>query len=226
MSKFKLSLMLVTMAAFSMPALAGEKVVKRVPAGAVAFHFVLDLNYVTGDLVGYVAFIEGVDGDFFNGPPSEDTAYFTVRLTKLTPPPIPLPVEPDPALSVQLLEPGGQFSVYFDSNPDGRDWTFPESFEKGVPIAVFEESALLNTVANANFPGVGFNVFSNKLIDSTRINFNGQRIDFKKLVPNGVTITNFCNGVRFYPGPGADCGATAIAIGGKLKDVNDDDSDD
>ena len=83
MSKFKLSLMLVIMTAISMPAMAGEKVVKRVPTGAVAFHFVLDLNYLTGDLVGYVAFIEGVDRPLFTGDPSEDTAYFNVRLTKL-----------------------------------------------------------------------------------------------------------------------------------------------
>ena len=223
MSKFKLSLMLVIMTAISMPAMAGEKVVKRVPTGAVAFHFVLDLNYLTGDLVGYVAFIEGVDRPLFTGDPSEDTAYFTVRLTKLTPPPIPLPVEPDPALSVGLLESGGQFTVFFNSDPSSRDWTNPDTFSQGVPIAVFEESALLSTGANANCPGVGFNVFSNKLIDSTWIEFNGQRINFKKLVPNGVTITNFCNGIRFYPGPGADCGATAIAIGGKFRDKSDDD---
>jgi len=217
MSKFKLSLMLIIMAAFSMPAIAGEKVVKRVPASAVAFHFVLDLNYSTGDLVGYVAFIEGVDRSLFTGDPSEDTAYFTVRLTELTPPPIPLPVEPDPALRVQLLEPGGQFTVYFNSDPSSRDWIDPETFSQGVPIAVFEESALLSTGANANFPGVGFSVFSSKLIDSTPIKFNGQRINFKRLVPDGVTITNFCNGLRFFPGPGVNCGATAIAIGGNLR---------
>lgn len=217
MSKFKLSLMLIIMAAFSMPVLAGERVVKSVPAGAVAFHFVLDLNYLTGDLVGYVAFIEGVDGPLFTGVPSEDTAYFTIRLTKPTPPPIPLPVEPDPTLSVDLLEPGGQFTVFFNSDPSSRDWTNPETFSQGVPIAVFEESALLSSGANANFPGVGFNVFSSRLIDSTPINFNGQRINFKRLLPDGVTITNLCNGLRFFPGPGANCGATAIAIGGKLR---------
>lgn len=222
MSKNKLSLMLVVLTAFCLPALADEGVVKRVPAGAVAFQFVLDLNYLTGDLVGYVAFIEGVDRPLFTGDPSEDTAYFTVRLTKLTPPPIPLPVEPDPALSVNLLEPGGQFTVFFNSDPSSRAWTNPETFSQGVPIAVFEESALLNIGANANFPGVGFNVFSSKLIDSMPIDFYGRKIDFNRVVPNGVTITNFCNGIRFYPGPGADCGATAIAIGGKLRDESDD----
>ena len=69
---------LITISAFSVPALAGEKVVKRVPAGAVAFHFVLDLKVVPPpvELVGYVGFIEGIDGSLFNGVLSKDTAYF------------------------------------------------------------------------------------------------------------------------------------------------------
>ena len=214
---------LITMSAFSMPALAGEKVVKRVPAGAVAFHFVYDLSFVTGEFVGYVAFIEGVDGDFdgdlFNGEPSEDTAYFTFRLTKPIPGQIPLPV-PDPDLVASLLLPGAQATFYFNPDPQGRDWTDPATFEQGVPIAVLDESALLNTRAEGAFPFVAFNTFSAKVIDTTPIDFNGQRIDFKKLVPNGVTITNFGNGVRFLPddSPGASGGATAIAIGGKLRD--------
>jgi len=88
----------------------------------------------------------------------------------------------------------------------------PETFSQGMPIAVFEESALLSTEVS----GAGLNVFSSRLIDSTPIDFNGQRVDFKKLVPNGVTTTNFAS-----PRPdfsGASFGATAIAIGGKLRD--------
>ena len=86
MSKFKLPLLLVIFSVLSVPALAGEAVVKRVPAGAVAFHFVFDLNYITGEFVGYVGFIEGVETTLFTGAPSKDTAYFTVRITKPTPP--------------------------------------------------------------------------------------------------------------------------------------------
>ena len=206
-----------------MPALAGEKVVKRVPAGAVAFHFVYDLSFVTGEFVGYVAFIEGVDGDadgdLFNGVPSENTAYFTFRLTRPIPGQIPLPV-PDTNLAATLFVPGGQATFYFNDDPQGRDWNNPATFEQGVAIAVLDESALLNTRAEGAFPFVAFNTFSAKVIDTTPIDFNGQRIDFKKLVPNGVTITNFGNGLRFLPdgSAGASGGATAIAIGGKLRD--------
>ena len=232
MSKFKLALLLVLVSAISMPALAGEAVVKRVPAGAVAFHFVFDLDFVPvepgpPEFVGYIAFIEGVDGPLFDGPPSKDTAFFTVRVTEDLPPPIPLPVETDPALEVDLVMAGGQFTVYYDSSPGPREWDNPDTFSEGLEIAVFEESALLGTVANGAFPGVLFSSFSSRLVDSTRIKFNGQRIDFKRLVPNGVTVTNFGNGVRFSPGPGRSGGGTAIAIGGKPRDHSDDeDSDD
>lgn len=224
MSKLTRSLVLILMSVLCLPAIAGEAVVKRVPAGAVAFHFVLDLTVVPSppELIGYVAFIEGVDGLPFNGPPSKDTAYFTIRLTGGTPPPVPLPVEPDPELAVDVIPPGAKFTVFYNSSPDGRDWSDPLTFEEGTPIAVFEESALLGAVGS----GAGLNLFSSRLIDSTPIDFNGQKIDFRKLVPNGVTITNFGNGgFRFRPynnTVGSSAAATAIAIGGKLKGTSDD----
>lgn len=226
MSKFKFSLILAILIAISSPAVADESVVKRVPAGAVAFHFVFDLAYVPDppgppEFVGYLAFIEGVDSPLFNGDPSKDTAYFTVRVTQPLPPPTPLPVEPDPSLTAQVILPGGQATVFFDSSPGPRDWNNPDTFSEGVPIAVLDESALLSAQAFGTFPGVFFNVFSSRLVDSTPIYFNGQKIDFKKLVPNGVTITNFGNALRFFPNefsPGASGGGTAIAIGGNLRD--------
>ncbi|MBU2676123.1 MAG: hypothetical protein KJP16_03500 [Gammaproteobacteria bacterium] len=239
MSKFKLSVLFIILAAFSTAAIAGDKSVKRVPAGAVAFHFVFDLSFpppdamVPPEFVGYIAFIEGVDGDLFAGPPSQDTAYFTVRVTSPLPPPIVspevgLPV-PDPFLTAVVYPPGGQFTVYFNSSPGLRDWNSPADFSDGVPIAVFEESALLSTGATGTFdvfPGVFFNTFSSKLIDSTPIRFNGQKINFKKLVPNGVTATNFGNFIRLTDNVGTSGGGTAIAIGGKPKWQSDDDSDD
>ncbi len=222
MSKFKLPLILVMMTAISIPALAGEQVVKRVPASAVAFHFVFDLSYASGEFVGYLAFIEGVDTPLFSGEPSKDTAYFTVRITEYTPLPTALPVEPDPALNASVILPGAQFTVFFDSSPGPRYWSTPDTFSEGVPIAVFDESALLSTQAFGAFPGVFFNTFSSGLIESTPIDFNGQRIDFKKLVPNGVTITNSGNALRSTDFFGASGGGTAIAIGGNLRDESDD----
>lgn len=227
MSKFKLLPLVVTLIAFSMPALAGEAVVKRVPAGAVAFHFAGDLTYVPGppELVGYMAFIEGVDGPLFAGEPSKDTAYFTLRVTSDMPSPIGMPIEPDSELSVSLLPPGIQFTVFFNSSPDPREWEDPDTFSEGVPIAVFEESALLSN--RGSFAST--NAFSSRLIDSMPIDFNGQRIDFKKMMPNGVTITNFGNGAQYRAyneTVGSSFGATAIAIGGDHRNARGDDLDD
>lgn len=239
MSKFKLSVFIVMLAAFAMPALAGDKVVKRVPAGAVAFHFVADLTFreapppvfVKADLVGYVAFIEGVDSSLFDESvpgklPGKDTAYFTISVTSPTPPPAFLPVETDPGLVVQFLEPAGaQFTVFYNANPVSRDWNDPLTFQQGVEVAVFEESALLGT----GISGVAFNSFSSWLVDSKPIDFKGQRINFKRLVPNGVTTTNFTK-TRFdenFNVVGASFGGTSIAIGGKRwHKSHDDDSDD
>ncbi len=227
MSKFKLPLAIVMLAAICMPAMAGDKSVDRVPAGAVAFHFAADLSYVTGDLVGYIAFIEGVNGPLFDGVvPSKDTAYFTIRLTAPTPFPTPLPVETNPELGVSILEPvGAQFTVFYNPNPVSRDWNDPLTFQQGVPIAVFEESALLGTGVS----GVSFNSFSSWLVDSKPINFKGQRINFKRLVPNGVTTTNYTK-TRFdenFNVVGASFGGTSIAIGPTFrKKSNYDDSDD
>ena len=222
MSKFKFPLLLAILTAFSMPALAGEAVVKRVPAGAVAFHFAGDLAYGNpSELVGYMAFIEGVDGPLFAGEPSKDTAYFTLRVTSEMPWPIEMPIEPDPELSVSLLPPGMQFTVFFNPSPGPREWNDPDTFSEGVPIAVFEESALLSN--SGSFASA--NAFSSRLIDSTPIDFNGQRIDFKKMMPDGVTTTNFGNGAHFreYNNTfGSSFGATAIAIGGKLRGGSDD----
>jgi hypothetical protein len=207
-------LTIVLFTAISTPAVADQKVVKRVPAGAVAFHFAGDLAYGTpSELVGYMAFIEGVEGPLFAGEPSKDTAYFTLRVTSDMPWPISMPIEPDPELSVSLLPPGIQFTVFFNSSPDPREWEDPDTFSEGVPIAVFEESALLSN--SGSFASA--NAFSSKLVDSMPIDFNGQRIDFKKMMPNGVTITNFGNGAhyRVYNDTfGSSFGATAIAIGG------------
>ena len=195
MSKFKLSLLLVILSVFSVPALAGEAVVKRVPAGAVAFHFVFDLNYITGEFVGYVGFIEGVEAPLFTGAPSKDTAYFTVRITKPTPPPEVLPVEQDPFLTTQLIMPGAQFTVFYDATPGPRDWANPADFSAGVPIAVFEESALMSTQALANFPGVFFNTFLTRLVDSTPINFHDQCLTASR-VRTSVTPFDLTHSVR------------------------------
>jgi hypothetical protein len=173
-------------------ALGGDHNVQRVPAGAVAFHWVGNLTGT--DLVGYIAFIEGVQGPFFwddpedpDDIPGEKTAYFTVRLDTSDPPDaFPLP-SADEEVFALLLQPGYTWGVYYDETPNG-DWAVFDTFSDGERVATFEESAVLST--NILNTGMVYNLFSNRLIWSKSFRFNGQQVNFKKLVPNGVTMNN------------------------------------
>ncbi len=192
---------------------------QRVPAGAVAFHFVARISFpefMPPVLVGYMAFIEGVPGPFFDGTPGEATAFFTLRLTS-APPPIFL--SPGSNVAVTVAPPGATFDVFFDETPD-QDWANPDSFSDGELIATFEESGFMSTSVGEPFgPGVSYNLFSSDLISSKRFSFNGQKIDFKKLIRNGVTTNNFGSStpVSFSPFTLAFTGS-AVAIGGNKDD--------
>jgi len=203
--------------------LGDKKGGKRVPAGAVAFHFVSRISFPASMppvLVGYMAFIESVPGPFFDGtgglPPGETTAFFTLRAT--FGPAAPIPLNPGSNVEVTLFPPGTTFSVYLDETPD-QDWANPDSFSNGKLIATFDESGLLSTsIREPDGSGVSYTTFSSDLIFSKRFRFNGQRIDFKKLVRNGVTINNFgsLTPVSFSPFTQAFTGS-AVAIGDNKK---------
>jgi hypothetical protein len=119
-------------------------------------------------------------------------------------------VEPGSASDVEasLFPPGITWGVYFDETPDGN-WADPDSFSDGKRVATFKESALLSTTITST--GTGFNVFSSRLIWSKSFRFNGQKVDFKKLVPNGVTINNVTRPIT----GGSAFTASAVAIGGR-----------
>lgn len=191
-------------------ALGGKNKVKRVPAGAVAFHWVGNFTF-DGELVGYIAFIEGVRGDMdedlFDGPPGVGTAYFTIRLDSETFPGLPIDLpSADPDVIALLISPGYTWGVYFNETPNtNRDWKDYDLFSDGERVATFEESAVLGTIISDT--GMAYNLFSNRLISSKPFLFNGQKVNFKKLVPNGVTINN-------VTGPGKTAfTASAVAIG-------------
>ena len=195
-------------------ALGDDEDGQRVPAGAFAFHFLARISFPASMppvLVGYLAFIEGVPGPFFDGTPGEATAFFTLRVTS-APPPIFL--SPGSNVAVNLLPPGATFDVFFDETPD-QDWADPDSFSDGEVIATFEESWFAGTrIGEPDGSGVSYNLFSSDLIFSKRFRFNGQKIDFKKLIRNGVTITNFGSStpVSFDPFTLGFTGS-AVAIG-------------
>ena len=209
-------------------ALGGDD--QRVPAGAVAWHFLARITFFAPptppSLVGYIAFIEGVPGPFFDAsggmPPSETTAFFTLRAT--FGPAAPIPLNPGSNVEVLLIPPGTTFDVFLDETPN-QDWANPDSFSDGDLIATFDESGLLSTtIPESDGSGVSYVTFSSDLIFSKRFRFNGQRIDFKKLVRNGVTINNFVRltPVSFSPFTQAFTDS-AVAIGGRLDGDSDSD---
>jgi hypothetical protein len=90
-----------------------------VPAGAVACYFAgrAYLNLMPdgsgqGLVVEYFTNINGISGPLFKGPPSESTAFFTLRsnLFSFT------SVRPDGDIVLQLVE-AGTFDIYYNPTP-------------------------------------------------------------------------------------------------------------
>lgn len=192
----------------------------RVPAAAVAFHFIGRFSVFPPpdgpQLLGYIAFLENVQGPFFDGTPGVESAHFTIAFNS-GPPPVSL--DPGSNLGATLFPPGASFDVYFDPTPD-QDWSDPASFGDGQLVATFLESALLaSRIDEPDGSGVAYNLFSSELVYSKRFRFHGRKVDFKKLLPNGVTINNFATRtpVSFVPFTTAFTG-TGVAIGGGKKD--------
>lgn len=219
-----------TITLMTINALADDQnnVVNRVRAGQIAYHFVVSATVPPDgpplEVVGYIAFIEGVDGPMFadnpcpTAPPLTgcvENAFFTLRVRRFSGGPFTPIVTADPPDVIRAgLITGLLFDVFLDRTPD-QEWGNFDSFSNGQHIATFEESTFLNTV---NVGGAAFNLFSSTLESSTPVIYHGQTVDFGQLVPNGITSNNF--------GSMASTSATgsAIAIGGADGD-DDDDSD-
>ncbi len=157
----------------------------RVPAGRVAWHFVARLIFTpTGpELIGYLSFIDGLPGPFFDGPAGEGTAFFTLRLTmggstfeQVT---------PGGDVAVTLIGPGAKFDVFHDPSPN-QVWSDPGTFSDGQLIGTFEESHFMGTAIGPS----AFNLFSSDLVFSDVFRFQGTRQDLGRIVPFGVTINN------------------------------------
>ena len=218
--KHIISLCLMLFVVFAGKVALGDDNDKQLPAGKVAYHFLARITFFpTSELVGYLAFIEGVPGPFFAEtdqfgaamPPGESTAFFTTRVTAGVDP---IFLSPGADIQTTILPPGTMFDVYLDKTPD-QDWADPDSFSDGKLVATFKESGLMAT--NITGAGASYVLFSSELVYSKRFRFNGKRIDFKDLVGNGITINNFGSLTPVEGGPGLTQAFTgsAVAIGGK-----------
>ena len=200
-----------------------KRVVPRVPAGKIAFHFVVNRTDSPGappNVVGYLSSIEGVDGPMFEDRPCPvpitngcvENAFFTLRVRQFSGTRPTVLLTADPRVSGVILS-GLVFDVYLDRTPD-QTWDNPDSFTNGERIATFKESDLQAATTDSG----ALTLFSSELVDSKTFEYHGQLVSFRRLVPFGTTSTNFSQ-----PDSGAAFG-TAIAIGpGKRSDNDDDD---
>lgn len=156
------------------------------------------INPATGSaqVAGYFVFVEGVSGPFFSGSPSEASAFLSFRSDTLSLSP---PIANGPDVSATMFSPG-TFTVYFNSAPSGN-FANLDSFSSGKPIAIFQRSTgMITGIAGST----GTATFSAKLISSQDFVFQGQTVNFGKLVPNGVTVLittspNFVAGTAAFP---------------------------
>jgi hypothetical protein len=149
-------------------------------------------NNGTAQVVAYMTFAEGISGPFFNGAPSEATAYFTFRSDTIS---ITPPIANGPNLSATMFS-SGTFSVYFNALPHG-DFSDPDSFSSGQLIARFKRSpGMIVSTAGST----GTSTFSAGLAWSRDFVFQGKTVNFRTLVPHGVTFLT-TNSSFFVLGP-------------------------
>jgi hypothetical protein len=156
--------------------------------GRVAWYvtgrFYLDTQGRLQDL-GYFLHLEGVRGSIFSGQSiSEASARLTFRSTPFT-------AEPVTNGNVAIgLDKRGTFSVYL--NPaGGGDFQNPDSFSQGTCVAVFARTSVVmgQTLTSPLLGGLAIasNVFSADLVESSPFTLDGERYDFRDLLPNGIT---------------------------------------
>jgi hypothetical protein len=156
----------------------------EISASRVAWHIVarslVNPSNGTSQVVGYLTDLDGVPGSLFNGTPSEITAFLTLRTDVFTSQPLPING------NITLSLPGPvALHLYFNPNPS-NNWNDPVTFSSGNEIARFNRAANL-------FMSVGpisYDTFSLELVFSKDFTIDGHEVDFKKLVPYGVTNTN------------------------------------
>jgi hypothetical protein len=158
------------------------------PASRLDMHFVVRLltNPQTGaqEVIGFLTFKNGIQESLFSGPPSEKTAYFTLRIEGLTS----TVIANTGHVGVQLRPAGQKLNIYLHEQPN-NDWGRPEGFSTGKLIATYyEEVAQL-----INMGPVAESTATFELIGGSEFTFQGKRYDFREQTPNGVTAVSYFN---------------------------------
>ena len=151
----------------------------RVGASGVVWYVigrVLIDQYGMGQETGFFVYLNGVPEPLFSGPPSEQTAHFTVRSDPFT---IQNFINGD--LQATLLN-AGLFKLYYNEEPKG-DFRNPDTFSSGQHIASFRRShAMLVSVGP-----VTSDVFSAELVETYDFTFGGVTYNLRDCAPQGIT---------------------------------------
>jgi hypothetical protein len=96
-----------------------------------------------------------------------------------------------PAPFSLVLVPTGTATIYYNSNPTTRVFSnLKQRSSWGTPVATFTRKASLLRSPDG-FASDTF-IFSNELVSSVQFSMaNGKKMDFKKLVPNGMTCFEY-----------------------------------
>lgn len=158
------------------------------PAGRLDMHFVVRLltNPKTGaqEVIGFLSFKDGIADSLFAGPPSEKTAYLTLRIEGLTA----TTIANTGNVHVQLRPPGQKLNIYLHEDPD-NDWDHPEGFSSGKLVATYYEQV----AQLINMGPVAESTATFELIDGAEFTFKGKRYDFRRDTPSGVTAVSYFN---------------------------------
>lgn len=183
----------------------------------VTGRFYLSEDEKTSQDLGYFLHLEGLQGPLFTDPkaPSEATARLTFRSEPFTAAQV---TNGDLSLSLDVV---GDFSLYLKgAKHAGASFDRPDSFSDGQRIATFRR---VSVVAGGAFKGpkraLSLNVFTARLVWSTEFDFDGQRYDLARLLPNGITQWGEAGPTVVTPPPRGFASVlpflgSAVAVGG------------
>jgi len=153
---------------------------------------------------GYFLHLPFVDAPLFEGERAETTAHFTFAAK---------PFKSDAVGNGTLslgLDPIGEFSLYLQRRPAGT-FDDPASFAQGECIATFRRTSLVMgttvsvsvnvSVIAATASLIGTNVFSARLVHSSRFEFGGRQHDLADHIGQGITQFGTASATPIVPPP-------------------------
>jgi hypothetical protein len=160
----------------------------REPSGRVDMHFIVRLmvNPDSGksEVIGYLTYKEGINTSLFDGPPSEKTAHFTLRIPDLSA----VHINNTGNVNIQVRPPGSLLKIYLNERPN-QDWDYPDSFSAGRLVATYYEGV----AQLINMGPVAESTATFDLTFNEDFNFHGKTYNFGSGGLSAVTAVSYFN---------------------------------